>query len=765
VASDALPPTNSPSQSVECLLCGAANSRADSTCASCGSPLSPATPGDNSLAALDVSQVGFTRALPPQTTLRSGDYRVLGVLGQGGFGITYRAANERLGREVAIKEFFPATCERVGRGVSASGGLSEPDFASLKAAFLEEARVLARFELPAVVRVMGAWEENASAYMEMELLRGPTLAQVLDERGKLPIEDTVRLFAPLLDALEHIHAQGWLHRDIKPHNIIFEPPAIASAHPAHLKLSECRAVLLDFGAAKKLAANTSQAFSVIVTPGYAPLEQYATRARRGAFTDIYALCATVYHALSGQAPPAASDRALYDDLIPLRELRPEVPAVLAHAIEAGLRTEIARRPQNIGELRQLLASRTGPLDYTPDAVDALAGEAGSRPNLGRLSARQQARLNSIHSANQDAIQKPAPPVAAPRVEALRLPVPNVRQVLADAIESERRAAETTPPPKPAPAASVPSTDAAVPNSSGAVAEATAETTSKTPAPALPQARSTAGAAGRGGHAHRSGLGNRVNHNAPEAWNNATYIVAAGIALIAVGPLLLIANALLSPPPPPPPTVIVPQEVRPRAGQAPAPEAAAETALDSPDGRFRGVDMSGSLYFWSSKYSKPGFPNEPSLLLPIPAQAPGEGRPVPGERLWSIVWTPDSRHLLVAICLNPRPLGQRAIDDRRVMKCMLFQAGTWRKLWEQKQVLWVGRPPEQDGSLSNARRIDSTRIWLWQGRWNCFDIQTGALLQQQPPSGVKFLNGPLPIPQANENAAELNNRFFNAAFGP
>jgi hypothetical protein len=96
-----------------------------------------------------VNQIGFARALPPQSTLRSGDYRVLGVLGQGGFGITYRAANERLGREVAIKEFFPATCERVGRGVSASGGLSEPDFASLKAAFLEEARVLARFELPA----------------------------------------------------------------------------------------------------------------------------------------------------------------------------------------------------------------------------------------------------------------------------------------------------------------------------------------------------------------------------------------------------------------------------------------------------------------------------------------------------------------------------------------------------------------------------------------------------------------------------------------
>ncbi len=523
------------SPSALCLLCGASNPPSASSCRSCGSPLAPASP----LLADDSGELaGFARALPSRTSLRNGDYCILGVLGQGGFGITYRASNQRLEREVAIKEFFPATCERVGRSVSASGGLTPADFDSLRAAFLEEARILARFELPAVVRVMGAWEENASAYMEMEILRGPTLAQVLDERGKLPVEATLRLFEPVLDALEAVHNAGWLHRDIKPHNIIFEPHVAgpSSADPRHLDLNACRAVLLDFGAAKKVAANVSQSFSVIVTPGYAPLEQYATRAKRGAFTDVYALCATLYHALSGQTPPSASDRALHDDLIPLRELRPEVPPTIARAIEEGLQTAIARRPQTMGELRELLRGR----GVVQQAVQAAAVNSDSK--AGQLKARQQSILSNIQSINQ-------PSSTPSTMESLQVNLPPL-------------------------------------NPAGALSPVPTLGTRS-----LPSARPTRGPqSGGGGHLHRSSLDRDVSGTQ----KSGAYITAVAVGLMMLATAGPILNWLLAPTPPPPtyePRVIYPPALEPAALEPAAPAAlepaapaAIENAQLSPDGR-------------------------------------------------------------------------------------------------------------------------------------------------------------------------------------
>jgi len=528
------PASSSPgSPSALCLLCGASNSPTASFCQTCGSPLAPAAP----LFADDSGDItGFARALPSHTSLRNGDYRILGVLGQGGFGITYRASNQRLEREVAIKEFFPATCERVGRSVSASGGLSPGDFDSLRAAFLEEARILARFELPAVVRVMGAWEENASAYMEMEILRGPTLAQVLEERGRLPVEATLRLFEPVLDALEAVHNAGWLHRDIKPHNIIFEPHVASptSVDPRHLDLGACRAVLLDFGAAKKVAANVSQSFSVIVTPGYAPLEQYATRAKRGPFTDVYALCATLYHALSGQTPPSASDRALHDDLIPLRELRPEVPFTIARAIEEGLQTAIVRRPQTMGELRELLRGRG-----VPQSTMETALPNNSDPKAGQLKARQQSILSNIQSINQPGNNQPY----SQENLISSLPVsPETLQMLQSTAQA--RSAQ-------------PSTSSA--------------------ARPLPHARPTYGGA-------RGDGGPRLEHkSAPSTRSNGAYITAVAVGLVMLATAGPILNALLSRPAPPPP-IEEPWVIHPSAPMPAAPPAI-QNALLPPDGHY------------------------------------------------------------------------------------------------------------------------------------------------------------------------------------
>ena len=589
-------PSAAGSPSALCLLCGASNPPSASTCNTCGSPLSPAAPLGSDAGDLAGDFSGFARALPSHTSLRNGDYRILGVLGQGGFGITYRASNQRLEREVAIKEFFPATCERVGRSVSASGGLTPSDFDSLRAAFMEEARILARFELPAVVRVMGAWEENASAYMEMEILHGPTLAQVLEEREKLPVEATLRLFEPVIDALEAVHNAGWLHRDIKPHNIIFEPHLATptSIDPKRMDLASCRAVLLDFGAAKKVAANVSQSFSVIVTPGYAPLEQYATRARRGAFTDVYALCATLYHALSGQAPPPASDRALHDDLIPLRELRPEVPPVVARAIEEGLQTSIARRPQTMSELRELLRGR-GALQM---AVEAAATEARD-PKAGHLKARQQSILSNIQSINDPKSEQALPkPISS-------LPVsPEAQQMLHNATQGAVQNAAQ-------PATQAPSQQPGIPAS--AIGKP------------LPTARPTyGGPQAGGGHRHRL-----ENRNVPGTWSNGVYITAIGIGLLMLATAGPILSHFFAPAPVPP--IEEPYRIEPLAAPA---QAVIEDAPMSPDGRHvvrRGPD--GHTRVWDVASKSPVL---------------DAGR-VAFEKLHRARWSPDGKYLLLVQC--------------------------------------------------------------------------------------------------------------------
>ncbi len=313
-----------------CSLCQTANAAQSQRCRACGAPLQTrasdaATPPD---------------ALPDGTLL-IGAYAVESVLGQGGFGITYRCHDQMLDRRVAVKEFFPSGCRRHNAEVVAARGLSEADFREARAQFLAEARVLARCHHVGIVGVHAAFEANSTAYMVMELLHGKTLAQLLSgRRGCMEQAEAVAIIERVGEALSFVHGQNLLHRDIKPDNIIV--------------CDDGRVMLIDFGTARETVVNQVQNQTVVVTPGYAPLEQYARQARRGAFTDVYSLAATLYHLLSGQMPPAASDRAMGVQLRPLRELNPQIGASVAHATECALQMEIAKRPQSVREFLDLL---------------------------------------------------------------------------------------------------------------------------------------------------------------------------------------------------------------------------------------------------------------------------------------------------------------------------------------------------------------------------------------------------------------------------
>ena len=279
--------------------------------------------------------------LPAGTRLRN--YELLSVLGHGGFGITYYAKDTTLGREVAVKEYLPtalALRENGATVVPRSTQLAE-DFIWGRERFLEEARILATLEgAPAVVRVYDFLEANGTAYMIMGLARGDTLEQRLKRDGKLPPAIIQRMLERLLDGLEAVHKTGFLHRDVKPANVVLD----ANNNPT----------LIDFGASRSSMADRTAAMTAIFTPRYAAAEQL-TSDKQGPWTDIYSLSATLYHAIRGKAPPSSLERALNDTYEPLAKLSLEgYPPGILKGIDAGLSVRAKNRPQSIAEWRDTL---------------------------------------------------------------------------------------------------------------------------------------------------------------------------------------------------------------------------------------------------------------------------------------------------------------------------------------------------------------------------------------------------------------------------
>jgi serine/threonine protein kinase len=299
-------------------------------------------------------------ALPAGARLRG--YEILAVLGHGGFGVTYQARDTTLGRDVAIKEYLPTAVaiREDGTTVLPRSTALADEFRWGRDRFLQEARTLAKLDgAPAIVRVFDFLEANGTAYMVMALLDGEPLEQRLRREGCLSQPAIERLLDPLLDGLAAVHVAGFLHRDIKPDNIMLD----AKSSPT----------LIDFGASRAPMAGGTAAMTAIFTPGYAAAEQF-TSAKQGPWTDIYGLCATLYHAIVGRPPPSAFDRMVNDAYEPLAKLRPAgfSPAFLA-AIDAGLKLRAADRPPSIAEWRPMFG-----LPSTPDSPAAVLSPAPRR---------------------------------------------------------------------------------------------------------------------------------------------------------------------------------------------------------------------------------------------------------------------------------------------------------------------------------------------------------------------------------------------------
>lgn len=273
---------------------------------------------------------------------RLDEFEIVRVLGAGGFGIVYLALDHVLLRYVAVKEYMPTALAGRGQGamVSLRSAALAGTFAAGLESFFNEARMLASFDHPSLVKVYRFWKANGTAYMVMPYYAGHTLKEARRGMTEAPDEAWLRaVVEPLLGALELLHGQGVYHRDIAPDNILLLPDG--------------RPVLLDFGSARRVIGDRTQSLTAILKPNFAPVEQYADEAgmRQGPWTDLYALGATVHYLLTGQAPPPAVMRAVRDALPVLGAEAGATTPFLA-TIDWTLALAPDDRPQDVASVRQ-----------------------------------------------------------------------------------------------------------------------------------------------------------------------------------------------------------------------------------------------------------------------------------------------------------------------------------------------------------------------------------------------------------------------------
>lgn len=301
--------------------------------------------------------------LPPGTPLMNGQYLVGKILGKpGGFGITYLGWDSQLATFVAIKEYLPR--DIAGRhfdrlSVSAHTSADSEHFRYGMEQFLQEARTLAQFDHPNVVRVRSFFQENGTAYLVMDYLQGNSLHDHLTQvGGRMTEKAALDTMLPLLDGLREVHSKGFLHRDIKPQNIYITTAG--------------RAILLDFGTARQAFGERNRGMTTILTPGYAPWEQYHRHGMQGAWTDIYACAATLYHIVTGMVPPEASERVAQDTLQPPVALVPGLSPHFSFAIMQALSIDPANRPQSVAEFQGALKGQSVAIPTPPPLYAAPA---------------------------------------------------------------------------------------------------------------------------------------------------------------------------------------------------------------------------------------------------------------------------------------------------------------------------------------------------------------------------------------------------------
>lgn len=386
------------------------------------------------------------QALPLGTRL--GDYRLDAIIGHGGFGITYRAFDTQLAKFVAIKEYFPVefAVRRADGEVAPRGTRFTDDFVWGRERFLDEARALARFRHAHIVPVLRYFEANGTAYTVMEFEDGRSVAQLLRTPNRRLQSDEVRRLAEgLLSGLRAVHAQGFLHRDIKPSNIIVRHDGVP--------------VLIDFGAARQAMGGRTRTLTSILTPQYAPIEQYALDGKQGPWSDIYSAAAVLHHAVAGSPPPEAVSRVGADPYRPLAVTQADrFDQTLLAAIDSGLAFAPDERPQTVADWSVLFGAALPLIDDAP--TQRLPG-ATVAPRLGGV--------NREHLEPDVA----APLFAQPRskagvwlavvliavaVVALWRYQPEIRGLLAGASPSNPPVAEvpTAPPPPTSPPVTAPS---------------------------------------------------------------------------------------------------------------------------------------------------------------------------------------------------------------------------------------------------------------------------------------------------------------------
>lgn len=307
----------------------------------------------------------FRMELPSGTVLNDGRYIIDKKIGAGGFGITYSGHHSTLNKKIAIKEFFlnGYNMRNTSNNHVSLQGMEIDQFNHYRQRFINEAKTLAALNHDAIVKVEDIFDENGTSYMVMDFVEGNTLQQIVETEGPMEYEMAVNYIVLVCEALSYIHSNNILHRDVTPNNIIVTP--------------DNKIVLIDFGSARRFVENKTQQHTILLTKGYAPLEQRNNKLRKGAFTDLYSLGAVFYFLLTGVQPIDAIERTTEQMKEPI-ELNPNVPVQINAIIMKAMEMNSADRYQTAQELIDDIFSGEFPNNNNDD--DKLATTAFSTIN-------------------------------------------------------------------------------------------------------------------------------------------------------------------------------------------------------------------------------------------------------------------------------------------------------------------------------------------------------------------------------------------------